>query len=376
MFNKNIFRQLLFFGLLLNLERGFAYKPDVSWAATRLSYAHMSTTQLRMTPVVVDLPPMNTMRNRWKLHRVCKNLDKDEHEQEPYNNKGQGMTRKLSMAYIPGKELLTVGSELTGMSFAIVTFLKGVICVIKPNLILKALGIRDKDREGDGEPVTPIEFMLSILGTLSLAIGLTAGLALRSELSLLGEVPSPRSISRCIGIGVVPYILSIPRFLAMKAWPSKLAVNRKKNVVGGWIISMVVWYLVLFQNGDPWLPLFVLTSHAAILGPVLLQNPTALFKTMSKDEKVTISPEESVVGRLIGVYSCMYAVLLITLRNPLMNALPSVGLTALTGSIATLYMLYGTKDFESSGASSDICLAASAIGLAVASVGLRHFLIT
>jgi hypothetical protein len=314
-------------------------------------------------------------------------------------------------ALVAGQEVLTLGSKATGFAFTVGTLFKGIACSFAPSRSLKFIGLeksatkaKDVDKEDLDRVPSAVEFLVTWSGGFSMATGLSAALALNAESAVRGHIPGATTMFRCIYIGLMPMFGVLMKLISMKRWPDTLYLNSKKNVTSGLILGLVISALTIAGKIEPEMPTLCLSLVFLILGINAIRDPSTVFRLRSaltegeelaydvadvaKDETVgqladdavsavtqTMEPEESLIARKFGLTTITYAVLVHMLRNPVVNALPSIGFAALTQALGNLYIALGTDDVKNCNMKKDGILASAAGSLAVAAVCLRHFLL-
>jgi len=117
--------------------------------------------------------------------------------------------------------------------------------------------------------------------------------------------------------------------------------------------------------------------ESILLGPFLFFLPDQLFRSSHATD---VLPEERFLTRLLGMFVTMSGVLTAALQSSQFNALPSVGLTALTWAIGLLYIIFVSGDAPAPSVQNYnrfvlVHLGMISAGFAVASGGLRHYLV-
>jgi len=312
------------------------------------------------------------------------------------------------IGFVPGLETLTLASKLTGVSYALGALIKGVACSFSPSRSMNLMGLKKSaammknvDNNDSENAPSAVEFLMIWGGAFQMSLGLTALLALRAEIELLGHVPSQTSMFRCIYMGILPMLGMLYKLIGLKRWPDTLYLNDKKRVTFGLILGTVVSTLTLAGKMEPHVPTTALSAVFAVFGVNTLRDPSTIFRRNSvgteadnsaydlgAKEKLsqltddatilvtnTIGPEESLIGRKFGVATMSYAVLVHMLRNPVVNVLPAIGFTALTHALGNIYIALGTDDIKNCNLSNDGILASAAASLAASAICLRHFLL-
>lgn len=262
--------------------------------------------------------------------------------------------------------MLTFGQNLAGSVFSTFAVMYGLACSLAPKRTARLFyGYDEKDK---GNNVRVGKFLMRLMGAITCGLGLTAAFAIGSELEQLGHMPSLPALEHAIGIGLIPRLLFVMHSL-FAGIPSSLRINK----IDAWV-SLVETSLFLFTVfSGKLVPEFAVNFEVAfclLLGPLFFFKPSILFK-----EETPPSRHEKFMTRLAASYTIMSAVLLAALMHPAINALPSVGLTALTWVATLIHLTFVRKDVKECGSSVLAHIAMMASGLAVAAGGLRHYLV-
>eukprot|EP00550_Attheya_septentrionalis_P008205 CAMPEP_0198297906 /NCGR_PEP_ID=MMETSP1449-20131203/38815_1 /TAXON_ID=420275 /ORGANISM="Attheya septentrionalis, Strain CCMP2084" /LENGTH=403 /DNA_ID=CAMNT_0043999011 /DNA_START=86 /DNA_END=1297 /DNA_ORIENTATION=+ len=314
----------------------------------------------------------------------------------------QGLARLLMVrggTLVRGQEVLTFGQNLAGSVFSTSAIMYGLACGLAP---LRAAhffyGYNPHTHETIQEQATSTstrtgKYLVRLLGSLACGLGLTATFAIGSELQVLGHMPSLAVLEYAIGIGLVPrFVFAIHSMLLHHGIPSTLRI-RRKHVLLFTLETAVLMYMAVMGRPTPafveW-ALLLEVAFCALLSPVLFFQPSVLFRKdlPNNDNKksksvssssLALSFHDTLFVRLVASYMMMSSVLMACLTHPSINALPSVGLTALTWVVTLIPMIF----FQNAAFNDDnihkrsllVHMIMISCGLAVAAGGLRHYLI-
>jgi hypothetical protein len=310
---------------------------------------------------------------------------------------------------VRGQEVLTFGQNLAGSVFSTSAIMYGLACGLAPLRAASffygynndphkhATTIQQEQQANTNmnSSTSTVKYLVRLLGSLACGLGLTATFAIGSELQVLGHMPSLAVLEHAIGIGLVPRFV----FCIHSLWlhnkhdriPSTLRIHRKHVLLFAFETAVLICMAVTGRPTPAFCELALLLEVAfcALLGPVLFLQPSLLFRNKDHRPKdkykskssssLALSFHDTLFVRLVASYMMMSSVLMACLIHPSINALSSVGLTALTW-VATLIPMIFFENFPSNDDNAHkrsllVHMVMISCGLAVAAGGLRHYLI-
>ena len=285
-------------------------------------------------------------------------------------------------SFVAGQEMLTFGQNLSVQVFSFLLVLNGLSCCIAPRKMLRWYGLNELDTraEDDEEEELPTDatmILMQAIAAITTGIGLTAAFAVACEMRALGHMPQQIGFHKAMGYGLVPSVIIAPRIILdmWKANTNKLRFNMFQ-VIANYVLA-IISLQSLCQGINPVLTVNSMVLESILLGPFLLFIPQKLFRS---SHTADVLPEERFLTRLLGMFITMSGVLTATLQSHQLNALPSVGLTALTWAIGLLYIIFVSEDAPARTVQNYnrfvlVHLGMISAGFAVATSGLRHYLI-
>mmetsp|Transcript_55530 Transcript_55530/g.166476 ORF Transcript_55530/g.166476 Transcript_55530/m.166476 type:complete len:358 (+) Transcript_55530:113-1186(+) len=270
-------------------------------------------------------------------------------------------------SFMPGKEVLTFSQNLSGSAFSLLSVIYGIACGLAAGRTSHFLYGYDESDKANSPDVG--HFLMRLMGTIACSIGLTAVFAIAAELKVLGRVPTSENFAHAIGIGLIPRMLLIVPTL-FTGMPSALRINRTDAVVAfihnvAFGMSMLIGK-VIPPDSVMWLEV----AFHLLLGPLIFFRPALLFQPSSPPSR-----HEKFMTRLVASYSVVGAILLMGLQHPDINALPAIGMAAIAYVASLIHLIFIRKDIKHCESSVTAHIVMMTIGAAVATGGLRHFLV-
>eukprot|EP00591_Stephanopyxis_turris_P012263 CAMPEP_0195530036 /NCGR_PEP_ID=MMETSP0794_2-20130614/32757_1 /TAXON_ID=515487 /ORGANISM="Stephanopyxis turris, Strain CCMP 815" /LENGTH=311 /DNA_ID=CAMNT_0040661441 /DNA_START=178 /DNA_END=1113 /DNA_ORIENTATION=+ len=288
-------------------------------------------------------------------------------------------------SFVPGDKEFTFGENLSGSVFSLSSLMYGVACAIYPRGIASLLYDHDKERiipkrwrrieVAESEDSESIKFLMRLIGSIMTGIGLTATFSVGYELEVLGKMPSSRNMHRSIGIGMIPRVMLIIRYLFFRDPPTSVMFMENKALWWAGLFETLLFIYSVFVDESSIIGAAIVKSEVAsslVLGMLFFLSPSALFKDSSAS---SVTKHERLLTRLAALYTVMNAVFMASIHYPSINAHPAIGLAALTWAAGQFFMTFVSNDFNECECPVPVSVAVIIGSLAVAAGGLRSYLI-